>query len=1224
MKSLVLVIGILFISANGYSQEFSCATEISKEYAEKMKQSMPAFEAFKQSFHQNVSSSSRISSTLKKNSIPVKIHIVRQNNGSTDLDTAYMRKGLDFMNRTFENSGLEFYVCGNYNYINNTTYYTIDNTEYETLNNTYGTANVINIYFVNGISFYGSSATGVAPTPGGSHWVILRNNADTTVYPHEMGHFFGLLHTHGYSNTVKTDEFVDGSNCHEAGDYFCDTPADPRLSPAIVNAPNVNAQCVYFGNQKDGHNQVYVPDATNIMSYAPSKCLSHFSPDQLAYMHWVYINRRSNLTCSSVNVNFNTSNSIACDSPYVFQFQKQTTGVSNLQWDVNDDGITDYTSNNPSHSFGSPGIKWVSLSGTAGGKTYMRYKPVEISTPYKVPKLIDFNNSSLLPTGWKLYNPDVARGWEITAVKGIDGQNSNAYRFRNYNYIGYEEEDAIITNAYDLKNYKNARLTFDIAYAPHTVSDTFLVYLSTDCGNTYPYQILKLAGSSLQTHAKQFQEFIPGEADWKNVIVSLNTYVNNYVSFKIVNYNMGGNNLYIDNIRVEGGDSTLSEIGFARTLINTAENSSSGQMGCRGYRILSVPVFVSSAPASSITVNVSSSGTATNNYDFELLNNQIVFPAGQIGHQVIQVKIFDDAASETIESIILSLTIQGSTTYRTTNKNRTTTINIYDNDPINPAQKVLGVVLMDEKFENVNDTTFLPSGWIGTGNFFGTSPLFAIGNWFYDPELFTRSNSLDSTHYVMFWGNVGSIHPPSNEYMETNTINLSDFDSIIIEMDHWLKAYLPYTGDVVLEAWNGTTWSTVYFHAGLQGNLGANFKPEHLNISLTGFTNVDFKLRIGLKNEKSSYWYVVDNLKITGFKTKAKVAANLNAATTAYLGPNELVHFYDTATGNIIASVQNQSNWNYGCTTVNIDRAGNGAIPYMDANPTYHATQKTLLITPEFNNPNGNYDISLYYNNAEINGWLIATSNTLLEAGLVKSGGAIANISPANQHANGATNFSATNVANQSYLINDTKITGRFSNGFSGFAVVNTGNTSLLPIVLLNAIQVVYKNELGNEISWTTAQEFNCDYFEIQRSADATQFSTIATLDGHGNSLVPNSYMLIDNNFNNGKNYYRFKQVDFNGRFTYSNVVMVDNTKELQYSFELFPNPVKDMLTISINNKNKQPIVRIVNAFGQEMKVLSIENNQQNRIDISSFSNGVYFVTIMTDDKVETKTFVKQ
>jgi hypothetical protein len=76
---------------------------------------------------------------------------------------------------------------------------------------------------------------------------------------------------------LRTGEFVDGSNCNDAGDYFCDTPADPMLSPAIVNGANVNAQCVYFGNQKDGHNQLYVPDATNIMSYAPSKCLSHFS-----------------------------------------------------------------------------------------------------------------------------------------------------------------------------------------------------------------------------------------------------------------------------------------------------------------------------------------------------------------------------------------------------------------------------------------------------------------------------------------------------------------------------------------------------------------------------------------------------------------------------------------------------------------------------------------------------------------------------------------------------------------------------------------------------------------------------------------------------------------------------------------------------------------------------------------------------------------------------------
>jgi hypothetical protein len=58
-------------------------------------------------------------------------------------------------------------------------------------------------------------------------------------------------------------------------------------------------------------------------------------------------------------------------------------------------------------------------------------------------------------------------------------------------------------------------------------------------------------------------------------------------------------------------------------------------------------------------------------------------------------------------------------------------------------------------------------------------------------------------------------------------------------MDHWLRAYLPYTGDAVIEAWNGTAWSTVYFHAGLLGNIGANYKPEHVK----GFSDRIYKYR---------------------------------------------------------------------------------------------------------------------------------------------------------------------------------------------------------------------------------------------------------------------------------------------------------------------------------------------------------------------------------------------
>ena len=82
----------------------------------------------------------------------------------------------------------------------------------------------------------------------------------------------------------------------------------------------------------------------------------------------------------------------------------------------------------------------------------------------------------------------------------------------------------------------------------------------------------------------------------------------------------------------------------------------------------------------------------------------------------------------------------------------------------------------------------------------------------------------------------------------------------------------------------------------------------------------------------------------------------------------------------------------------------------------------------------------MYYKAAEINGWTNATTNILTDLGIVKSGAAIANVSPSNPLANGATNYTATNVTNQSYLVNDYKISGRFTQGFSGFAGAKTTN----------------------------------------------------------------------------------------------------------------------------------------------------------------------------------------
>ena len=95
----------------------------------------------------------------------------------------------------------------------------------------------------------------------------------------------------------------------------------------------------------------------------------------------------------------------------------------------------------------------------------------------------------------------------------------------------------------------------------------------------------------------------------------------------------------------------------------------------------------------------------------------------------------------------------------------------------------------------------------------------------------------------------------------------------------------------------------------------------------------------------------------------------------------------------MVAKVENLSSWDYGCTTFEIDRTGTNAQLFQVPNPINYVTDKTLHITPTNNNPTGNYEITLYYSNAEIAGWEAATGNARSTMTLVKSPNPISTIS---------------------------------------------------------------------------------------------------------------------------------------------------------------------------------------------------------------------------------------
>ncbi|MCB0642676.1 MAG: hypothetical protein KDC44_13600, partial [Phaeodactylibacter sp.] len=115
---------------------------------------------------------------------------------------------------------------------------------------------------------------------------------EQTTLIHELGHFFGLYHTHEFSKDPNKMEYVSRYECDKRGDGLCDTPADPDISGYVdANRDVENCTCDLGGHQ-DPFGDEYAPSIENFMSYAPPLCRTSFSPGQLNRMKRYALTKR--------------------------------------------------------------------------------------------------------------------------------------------------------------------------------------------------------------------------------------------------------------------------------------------------------------------------------------------------------------------------------------------------------------------------------------------------------------------------------------------------------------------------------------------------------------------------------------------------------------------------------------------------------------------------------------------------------------------------------------------------------------------------------------------------------------------------------------------------------------------------------------------------------------------------------------------------------------------
>ncbi|MGD0711871.1 MAG: ice-binding family protein [Bacteroidales bacterium] len=170
-----------------------------------------------------------------------------------------------------------------------------------------------------------------------------------------------------------------------------------------------------------------------------------------------------------------------------------------------------------------------------------------------------------------------------------------------------------------------------------------------------------------------------------------------------------------------------------------------------------------------------------------------------------------------------------------------------------------------------------------------------------------------------------------------------------------------------------------------------------------------------------------------------------------------------------------------------------------------------------------------------------------------------------------------------------------------------------LPIELLsfNASQA----GANIQLNWSTASETNNAYFTIEKSTDGIHFETVVNFNGAGNSNTLLSYSAIDDHPFPGVSYYRLKQTDFNGKFTYSNIVEVDFVQQLAVEVNIYPNPFSTSATIVINDASQMNIyeLRICNSLGREV-MNTIVSKQSTTLETSDLPSGTYFYKVIDNN----------
>jgi Secretion system C-terminal sorting domain len=326
---------------------------------------------------------------------------------------------------------------------------------------------------------------------------------------------------------------------------------------------------------------------------------------------------------------------------------------------------------------------------------------------------------------------------------------------------------------------------------------------------------------------------------------------------------------------------------------------------------------------------------------------------------------------------------------------------------------------------------------------------------------------------------------------------------------------------------------------------------------------------------------------------------------------------------------------NLSCVTPPVNDQCSGAIPLDCSNGTNAVT--TYSGSTVQASPNGDitgcqtatalYPTGLWYS---INGWNYATTpftlslcgasfNTQMAVWSTPSSctGPFTCVAGNDDFCGTASQVSFTAASGNMYYV---EVYGFYTAFYSGpatgtFTLSVSGNLCVLPIELLSFTGEPAGNR--NLLKWTTATETNNDYFTIEKSNDAVGWMTVTRVNGAGNSTQVLNYSTYDNEPYPGTTYYRLKQTDYNGAYTYSSIISVSNDMSGVSVNNVHPNPTNDDVSFDLNSGIKGDVQIILMDYTGRIVSDETQNVSEGTTVINTkmgtLSKGIYSMKVIFD-----------